>query len=126
MKQHGKKKEKLIKMKKSDLQAMLCSRFCQYYRPDKDEELACQGFLVTAELIRRHKRLRFPAEMPKNPAPDIHEDLIRHVCDFCPFHEHDCDFYEHRKGVSPCGGLIFLGMLLAEQLVTVDNIKDIR
>lgn len=112
-------------MEKGELQAILCARFCHYYKPDRDEKLACQGFLVTAELIKRHKKLHLP-ETSRNPAPDVQEDLIRHVCDVCPFHEHDCDFYEHREGVSPCGGLIFLGILLAEQLVTVDNIKDIR
>ena len=112
-------------MEEGDLQAMLCARFCHYYRPDKDEKLACQGFLVAAELIKRHKNLHLP-EAASSPVPDIQEDLVRHVCDACPFHEHDCDFYEYREGVSPCGGLMYLGMLLAEQLVTVDNIKDIR
>ena len=112
-------------MEKNDLQALLCSRLCNYYKPGKDEKLGCQGFLVTAELIKKHKNLRLP-EASGIPAPDIQDDLIRHVCGVCPFHEHDCDFYEHREGVSPCGGLIFLGMLLREQLVTVDNIRDIR
>ena len=112
-------------MGKANLQKIICARFCNYYKPDKNEKLACQGFLITAELFRRNKKLNFP-ETSRKPAPDIQEELIRHVCNICPFHEHDCDFYELREGVSPCGGLIFLGILLAEHLVTVDNIKDIR
>lgn len=95
----------------------LCAGHCAFYRADKDEELACQGFIVLQKLLElRHE---IPAVVEKRSLQqDTEDELFRSVCTTCPFFAGDCDYSEWRTGVSselpqkdinPCGGFLFLG-----------------
>jgi len=101
---------------------MLCRKKCRYYRHDKSEDLACQGYLVAGWLIEAGK------------LPDIYEinatryrikedDLVRKMCENCSFHESDCDFMIDRN-LPPCGGFSLLAQFLGEGQLTIEDIPD--
>jgi len=108
-----------------DLRSELCSRFCPYYKPGKKEDLACKGFLVIEGLIRRGRKIPlFVTEKKSNPA--IQESLIHNLCAVCSFSEDGCDFVQQKERLSPCGGFILLAYLLGADIITIDNIRDVR
>jgi hypothetical protein len=127
----------------------ICKIFCTYYKPDKDEDLACLGFLVIEKLVGQG--VTFSCEKRDsilNPADS--ERLFRDMCIRCSFYENDCDFAlvfrtnsgrdsvsstpassaarylsEKERIPSPCGGFILLGYLLGENIVNIDDIKKL-
>ena len=107
------------------LRERLCLRFCPYYKPSKNEELACKGFLVVEELIKEGKEIPF---MKSNKLLDADTEKIlrENLCISCPFYESDCDYVQGAEGACPCGGFSLLGKLFETQVLTVDNIKDMR
>ena len=102
----------------------LCERFCRYYKPDKAEDLACLGFLIVEEMMRSGRAFRFEIS-PGEPGPEVSKELQGRLCDNCPYHEEDCDFAAGVNDAPPCGGYLFLGHLLGEGLISVDDIGEI-
>ena len=109
-------------MSESNLHEILCSRFCPYYKPSKEENLACKGFMVVERFISEGNEIPF---IKSDKICDIgtEKTLREHLCVSCPFYENDCDFAQHEDGASPCGGFLLLGILMEESFVTVDDIK---
>ena len=112
-------------MEKEALKKGLCSTLCPYYKPSKDEELACKGFLVIERLIRKGKKLPFKKSGRQFDSA-VEESLVRYLCSVCPFYDRDCDFFSKGEDSQPCGGFIALEYLIKERIVTVDDVKDIR
>lgn len=110
---------------RADLRVELCSRFCPYYKPGKKEDLACRGFLVIDGLIRDGRQIPF-LFTEERPGCEIQESLLRNLCTSCAFSGDGCDFFRQGNSFSPCGGFIFLANLLAGDIVTIDNIRDVR
>jgi hypothetical protein len=121
----------------------LCEVYCRYYKPSKQEDLACMGFVITKRLIELGFPISFPVCSgppadtggPERPGNEITEKLINQVCTVCPFQENDCDFIGfYRTGRSaseqerlmPCGGFIFLSLLLDSGVICIDDIRDIE
>lgn len=112
-------------MKDKSLHKKLCANFCQYYKPSKNEDLACMGFLIVERMLKEGMDIPFDkSERILDPATE--ETLIQNVCVVCPFYESDCDFVKQRGTSLPCGGFVLLGHLLEENIITVDNVKDMR
>jgi hypothetical protein len=111
-------------MSENSLRERLCLKFCAYYKPSKNEELACKGFLVIEGLIKEGKEISF-IKSEKLLEADTEKILRENLCVSCPFNESDCDYAQQEEGASPCGGFLLLGRLLETQVVTVDNIQDI-
>ena len=111
-------------MSENSLRERLCLQFCPYYKPLKNEELACKGFLVVEGLIKEGKEIPF-IKSDKLLEEDTEKILRKTLCVSCSFNESDCDYAQQEEGASPCGGFLLLGKLLATQVLTVDNIKDI-
>ena len=111
-------------MKNSELNKKLCENFCSYYKPSKDSELACMGFIVTERLIKSGKKIPFDKS---GQVSDIAagEKLILNMCASCAFYESDCDFILKEGKSLPCGGFILLERLMAKCIVTIDDIKNI-
>jgi hypothetical protein len=127
----------------------LCEKFCPYYKPDKDEDLACLGFLVIEQLTG--KGVPISCERRESTIhPAASERLLREMCIRCPFYENDCDFalvsrtnrgsdsvsstpansgerhlLEKDRIPSPCGGFTLLGYLLGENIINIDDIKKL-
>lgn len=109
-----------------DLTIKVCEGFCPYYKPDKDEGLACRGFLVIQRLLERNKEILF-SDPGKGLTEDIKDMLVRNMCTDCSFYEDDCDFADHKDGALPCGGFILLGNLLTEGIIrSLDILSCLR
>ncbi|MBM4136417.1 MAG: hypothetical protein FJ241_06245 [Nitrospira sp.] len=82
------------------LQKRLCQNFCPYYKPSKNEELACRGFLVVERLIKNGKELHF--ESSHKRLNELTEGkLLQHMCPACTFYKHDCDFVKNKQQSNP-------------------------
>ena len=108
-----------------DLVNKLCGNFCSYYKPSKDEELACRGFVVVKQLIERGKQVSFE-ESKRRSGPLTEEGLRKVLCPACPFYEGDCDFILQEGYAMPCGGFIFLGLLIESGMICIDDVQDIE
>lgn len=105
----------------STLVKTLCLKHCSYYRPGKNEELACQGFRVVERLMQAGRTI-----LMENPGvsanKQVMDQLIQSLCSVCTFHEYDCDFFQ--DGVSqPCGGFMLLSQLLGSGKITIAEIR---
>jgi hypothetical protein len=129
-------------MKNKALSRGLCKAYCQFYKPAKDEDLACMGFIVAERLFERglpvlsHALPGPPAETAEIglPLPETIVMLIARICRVCPFFESDCDFIDFHKrgavnvqqpGAIPCGGFLFLGRLIDKKLIDIKDINQV-
>ena len=108
-----------------DLVKNICGNFCSYYKPLKDEELACRGFVVVKALMEMGKQVSLE-ESNKRPGPLTEEGLRKVLCLKCPFYEGDCDFILQEGDALPCGGFIFLGLLIEKGMICIDDVRDIE
>ena len=108
-----------------DLVKKICGNFCPYYKPSKDEELACRGFVVVKRLIEMGKEV--PTEdSGRRPVPLAGENLREVLCPACPFYDGDCDYILQRGDAMPCGGFIFLRLLLDSGILCIDDVRNIE
>lgn len=106
--------------KKLLLEKTLCLTYCAYYKPDKNEELICNGYAVVEHLIKKGKIII--SERSKTEIDCVIMDLlIKKICIACDFHEQDCDFMQNRTAPS-CGGFILLAQQLMSGKITLDDI----
>lgn len=115
------------------LRADLCNKFCIYFKPSRNEDLACEGFVVIEKLINRGKPIAFD-KPDKLYEYANHEMLIHALCTRCPFYQNDCDFilavlspplHDGRQKPLPCGGFILLKHLLESNILQIDDILNI-
>jgi len=112
-------------MSKKDLVRNLCGNFCSYYKPSKEEELACRGFIVVKRLMEAGKKISFERS-GKKPSPPKAAELRESLCPPCPFYESDCDYILQEGEARPCGGFIFLGLLLDDGVICIDDVRNIE
>jgi len=105
---------------KSPLEQTLCLKFCSYYKPGKNEALACRGYLVVERLTGEGKSLVLENNSG-NSSPVPTDRLINVLCLACDFHEQDCDFMQNRAA-RPCGGFVLLEKLLGSGVITIEDI----
>lgn len=111
--------------KKGKVDTTLCKNFCKYYKPGKNEELACQGFVVVRRLIEKGRQVS--REKPRRAAaPDARtvEGLKARVCAACSFRAADCDFILSGGTASPCGGYALLFHLLGSGDLTLEELDE--
>ena len=101
----------------------LCRNTCSYYKPGKNEEMACQGFVVVYRIMERGKKLSL--SRPGNiAAASTLEGLRKRVCAVCSFQRSDCDFILTGGVAAPCGGVSLLSHLLEKGEVTLTEIDE--
>jgi len=108
-----------------DLVKNLCGNFCVYYKASKDEELACRGFVIAKRLIEMGKQIPLK-KSNKRPGLQTEEGLRKVLCPGCPFYEGDCDFILQEGDAMPCGGFIFLGLLIEKGVICIDDVLNIE
>lgn len=111
-------------MDKKTVQDNLCKEFCVYYKPSKDDEIACGGYIVVERLIARGRKLSF-VKFDRNAGPAAGERLKEVLCPSCPFYESDCDFILNEGDATPCGGFILLSQQIENGVICVDDVRDI-
>jgi hypothetical protein len=82
-----------------NMQSALCRNFCPYYKPSKNEELACMGYLVVKRLLNKGRKIFFEKSQKKLDEA-TEEALVRIMCGECSFYKDGCDFvmaYQNRK-----------------------------
>ena len=111
-----------------EIRKRLCRKFCAFYKETKTEDLSCQGFVTVEKIIRQGRQLPFDTvdKTDRKISKEIEQFLIQEICNMCPFFENDCDFIQYGWKSTPCGGYIFLGELIKRQIISVDNIRDMR
>jgi hypothetical protein len=102
------------------LDKTICLKFCAYYKPGKNEALACRGYTVVEQLMREGRAIGFQGSERTFDAATA-EMLSHKMCKTCDFHEHDCDFMLDRTA-SPCGGFVLLAQLLGSGVITMRDI----
>lgn len=99
----------------------LCLKYCSYFKPGKNEKLACRGYQVVERLMHAGRTItlgntRFSADKK------VTEQLVQTLCSSCSFHEDDCDFFQDLVS-QPCGGFLLLSQLLGSGRIMLDEIK---
>jgi len=120
-------------MEKEALVKLLCAPYCSFYKPGKDEELACNGFSVLMKLAATGLEVTAPPE--KGALQEQTEDeLFGSVCLSCSFAREDCDFASWRRGeqkgrlrkeMNPCGGFLFLGLCIDQGALDIQAINRV-
>jgi hypothetical protein len=106
---------------KPDLTQAVCLRLCSYYKPGRNEELACRGYLVLERLAQQGILIdNKNTDHLRDGAGE--EPLVQALCMACPFHEQDCDFMEN-SALPPCGGFLLLMQLLGKKKISIDDVK---
>jgi hypothetical protein len=105
---------------KQGLRDQLCSRFCTYYKPGKNEAFACRGYVVTERLVRRRRGMTFERAGAGCDPAGI-ELLTARLCTSCDFRDDGCDFIIDRTSL-PCGGFQFLSQALAQGEITAEDL----
>ncbi|MDA8098008.1 MAG: hypothetical protein M0042_00115 [Nitrospiraceae bacterium] len=101
----------------------VCRNFCAYYKPGKNEDLACQGFIVVEHIVKKGSSLRREKSEPLSvPDPVVLQKLKDRVCIQCPFREQDCDFILSGGTAPACGGFTLLAHLLDAGELAIDEI----
>ncbi len=101
----------------------LCRTMCVYFKPGKNEEMMCQGFVVVQNIKRRGKDLSLSRPRGSASASTL-EGLRKRVCAVCSFQPSDCDFILTGGTATPCGGLSLLSHLLERGEITLAEIEE--
>ncbi|HAK59450.1 MAG TPA: hypothetical protein DCO77_03565 [Nitrospiraceae bacterium] len=112
--------------KKERIREVACSQFCPYYKPDRNEELACRGFVVVQQLIDGDTSIALegPAQPAMHPG-DMTGALRDRLCSGCPFYDGDCDFILTGGSAPPCGGFTLLLHLLGAGSITINDVTKL-
>lgn len=115
----------------------ICRVYCSFYRPDKDEALACRGITAAERLLKSESGLPVSVDPADRPAgPMSHSNALRlsdMLCPTCDFQLDGCDFIEWVRGhrnewpspSPPCGGFEFLCHMLEKGRIDFDTIKKV-
>jgi hypothetical protein len=105
---------------KGILTQKVCLQYCSYYKPGKDEALACRGYSVVERFLREGKILALDGH-GRERKPGTAELMIKAMCTACDFFEQDCDFMQDRSA-PPCGGFVLLEHLLRTGMITIEEL----
>jgi len=102
----------------------LCRNYCHYYKPGKNEELECNGFVVMQRIVRSGKTVKLDPPGPDVVAAAAVLSLLRtSVCPACAFQKEDCDFILTCGQAVPCGGMVLLSLLVERGELRIEEIE---
>ncbi len=110
---------------------LVCRGYCTFYKNDKDEQMACQGFIV-AEKLMKDEWLPVPDKSDMSRQCD--NDLARILCPVCPFVVDGCDYAAwsrkdllraDQSGIQPCGGFLFLAACIEQAIVDIGSLNRV-
>jgi hypothetical protein len=109
-------------MKKNlPLNKMLCLHFCAYYKPGRNEQLACRGYEVVDRLMQAGKIP--PLDNAGSDFDRIRaESMVKVMCSACGFQKDGCDFMLDRSA-PPCGGFVLLAQLIETGAIVIEDVS---
>ena len=111
--------------KRQHADTTVCLNFCTYFKPGKNEDLACQGFMVVHGIVRNGKGISLDRpERIASPSAKVLAGLKERVCAVCSFRADGCDFAETGGAAPSCGGFALLAHLLGSGAVTLGDIDE--
>lgn len=99
---------------------LICRNFCSYYKPGRNEELACRGYVVIERLVAEGKGVVFEPSGSKCDTA-TREQIVERLCGHCDFRKDGCDFMLDRAS-PPCGGFLLLAQLVADGRISPGDI----
>lgn len=120
-------------MEREELVKLICAPHCFFYKSEKKEELACNGFSVLLKLAASGREIPLLPEKG-DIQKKTEEALFVSVCQSCSFFEEDCDFASWRRGeqtarlrkeINPCGGFLFLGLCMEQGAMDIQAINRV-
>jgi hypothetical protein len=102
------------------LEKTLCSKYCAYYKPGKNDALACRGYVVVERLLHEGKNVSLDCRV-REFDPVAVALIISTMCPACDFYAQDCDFMQDRAA-QPCGGFVLLAQILGSGVITIEDI----
>ncbi len=120
-------------MDKSWLIRNVCEGCCSFYKPGKDEELACMGLLVLGNLTLPWDEIDMNVQ-EKVVHSETMDNLYGILCVQCPFFDDGCDFAAERRGeprepvrrdATPCGGFLFLGACIDRGSIDIQALNQV-
>ena len=120
-------------MDRKQLVSTVCAGYCSFFKPGKDEALACKGFLVLQKLSTAWGEVSECHEK-KLMRRETEEYLCTVLCPNCPFSLDGCDFaawkkgeipHMNREGVTPCGGFLYLGSCLDQGAIDIQALNGV-
>jgi len=101
----------------------ICLNYCVYYKPGKDEELACLGFLVIGKMIEEG-RVPDLSKHRERAGAEAEKMLAKELCTRCPFSPDDCDYILKEGDAAPCGGFVVLSGLIQERCIAARDVGE--
>lgn len=108
---------------------LVCRPFCRFFKEDKDEAMACEGFNFILRLLERLDPATLANLRKEIPATWNNDTILREVlCEKCEFLIDGCDFRDPACDykAEPCGGYLLLDTLLREKLITATELKALQ
>ena len=106
----------------------VCSRYCAYYKPDRKEDTACEGFNFFQRLSTHTPAILLSLRPRKDHGfKDHYHHLLYHaLCKRCDFLIDGCDFTDpdSRGDPLPCGGYIAADFLLEQSIITESQLTE--
>jgi hypothetical protein len=125
--------DKMIPMNKLELSRKVCAENCFFYKPGKDERLACKGFAVLEKLLEKEQTVP-DCEGNIHLTDETVRILFQTICARCLFFAEDCDFAAAGRdvgpagqgsGLNPCGGFLFLGYCLERDFMNIQAVSRV-
>ncbi len=100
-----------------------------FFREGEKEDMFCMGAVFAEGLVQKGIVTPEVAASVKKDceAWRAHDPEIEGiVCALCPFRASDCDYQSKNppRNTEPCGGYIFLRLLLKNNKITLSDLKD--
>ncbi|MDA8079175.1 MAG: hypothetical protein M0Z79_09595 [Nitrospiraceae bacterium] len=106
-----------------DLREQLCGRYCSFYKPSRDEAVACGGYRVI-EKLSATMSLDL-VSCAETSSSYTRERISAVLCAACPFYRDDCDFARNVTDAPPCGGLIAIASLVEQDSISIDDLLSV-
>jgi hypothetical protein len=119
-------------MPKKDFREYICRPYCMFFKEGQKEEMACRGADLAEKLIlSKDVGTEGLIDINKKSRAWLYHAALfeKHICAACDFRAEDCDFASAASrgffdtDIEPCGGLIFLAIIIEKGLIEMPYIK---
>lgn len=96
-------------MKQESYTFLICKKFCNYYKSNKESEL-CGGYFYLQKFLTPSELDSIIEVFHLDSRETLNQELS-FICSICDFKEEGCDFFINKTN-SPCGGYVIISRLI--------------